>query len=55
MDIGVEYTVWVVHNFRILQSTESLMSTRVKMKSRWIYDDDDVYVEFFLFFFPVDI
>lgn len=44
VDIGVDYTVWVVHNSRILQGAESLTSTWMKMKTSWI--SDDVYVGF---------
>lgn len=53
MDIGVDYTVQVLHNSRILQSAKCLMNTWMKMKTSWIYDD--VYVGFVLFFFPMDI
>lgn len=42
VDIGAEYTVWVVHNSRMLQGAESLTSTWMKMKTSWI--SDDVYV-----------
>jgi len=48
MDVGVQYTVWVVHSSRILQSAESIMSAWMKMNTSWAYDDY-MYVGFVLF------